>query len=275
MEGVGLLVMAEALYSGQVGLGRHTFTLMIKRDSLTYVRSRSSPPQEFSYEWQDVIGAVSSSGGSFKVIAYPRRRQKRELRVRTRQELEFTSTQSSYWVACIQSFLILGRLPEFGEEVPRKKFFVVVNPVSGRGIAVRNWGRVEGMFAACKVTVVETTHPGHAGEIALELEPGSVLILVSGDGLVHEVVNALCKADRRSQVIAPIPGGSANAFAYELCKESGEEYSLETCAFIAQKGSVTALDVTKLELLTEQRTVYSFLMFAWAIIADIDIESEV
>lgn len=271
--------MADVLYSGPVELSRRPFTLLIKSESLSYVPQgdKTHSTHEFALSWQDVLGAVNSTGETFKVLAYPKRGRLREFRVRGIQVLEFRSSQSSYWVACIQSYMLRRRLPIAGEDVPRKKFCVVINPVSGRGIALRNWRRVEEMFAACQLEIISTTHPGHAGELALELEADFIdaMLLVSGDGLVFEVVNSICKADRRDLIISPIPGGSANAFAFELCKESGEEYSLQTCAYIAQKGTKAPLDVTKLELLTEQKTVYSFLMFAWAIIADVDIESEV
>mmetsp|Transcript_25895 Transcript_25895/g.45752 ORF Transcript_25895/g.45752 Transcript_25895/m.45752 type:complete len:275 (-) Transcript_25895:5454-6278(-) len=273
MEDIRLPLMDDCLYSGQVELGSHSFTLKIKSDRLCYsqFRSDSKPSHEFELPWRDILGAVNSTGEAFKVLTFPKRGSSREFRV-----LEFRSSKASYWIASIQSVMLRGRLPKIGEDVPRKKFIIVINPVSGRGIAMRNWRRVEAMFGACFIDVIETQYPGHAGEIALEIEPESIdaLLLVSGDGLVFEVVNAICKADKRALVISAVPGGSANAFAYELCHESGEEYSLETCAFIAQKGQPSPLDITKLELLNEKKTIYSFLMFAWTIIADIDIESE-
>jgi sphingosine kinase len=67
----------------------------------------------------------------------------------------------------------------------------------------------------------DTTHRKHAYEIAkdLSLEYDAVVVL-SGDGLIHEVINGLADHERPTDAlaipIAPIPTGSGNALSLNL-----------------------------------------------------------
>jgi hypothetical protein len=107
---------------------------------------------------------------------------------------------------------------------------VVSNPVSGDHSAVNlTTDRVLPLLAAHNIVpdkVAVTEHVGHAGTLLLSyidsLAPstradGITLVLVSGDGTLHEIVNALHSArDKRedpfpSLRIVLIPGGTANA----------------------------------------------------------------
>lgn len=112
----------------------------------------------------------------------------------------------------------------------------------------------------------------------MDLSQYDALIVISGDGLLHEIINALCKRDDSEEArmcpVSCIPSGSANAFAKVLCEKSGEDLSVENCAYIASKGNLCPLDISMIK--TESgRVIYSFLSFAWAFIADVDIESEI
>jgi len=68
----------------------------------------------------------------------------------------------------------------------------------------------------------ETTHNGHAVELASNLDLGSfdAVLTVSGDGLVHEVLNGFSKhaepLKALSMPLAPIPAGSGNALSLNL-----------------------------------------------------------
>jgi len=94
---------------------------------------------------------------------------------------------------------------------------VILNPVSGRGRTTRLWWRlrrgVEQHFP--HLLVHETTAPGDAGRQAAIWaaagEPGPILI-VGGDGTIHEVVNGLFPGERRIP-FGVIPAGTGNDFA--------------------------------------------------------------
>ena len=71
-----------------------------------------------------------------------------------------------------------------------------------------------------KVDVVETTHRGHAVELARQarVDGLDLVIAVGGDGTVNEVVNGLLGDDGAPKVpdLAIVPGGSTNVFARNL-----------------------------------------------------------
>lgn len=67
-----------------------------------------------------------------------------------------------------------------------------------------------------------TTHHKHAWEVAktIPLEKYDVVVTVSGDGLVYEVLNGFAEhadATRALRIpIVPVPAGSGNALALNL-----------------------------------------------------------
>ena len=79
-------------------------------------------------------------------------------------------------------------------------------------------------FLSCPnvlILVIDTTRAGHAQEIAkgLTLDFDAV-ITVSGDGLVHEVLNGFAQHAESTKAfaipVAPIPAGSGNALSLNL-----------------------------------------------------------
>jgi hypothetical protein len=115
-------------------------------------------------------------------------------------------------------------------EIPEMPLIVVSNPVSGDRTAVNlTTERILPLLASHNIVphkVAVTEHVGHAGTLLLSyidsLAPstcadGITLVLVSGDGTLHEIVNALHSARGKREDPFPalrivlIPGGTANA----------------------------------------------------------------
>jgi len=66
-----------------------------------------------------------------------------------------------------------------------------------------------------ELNVIETQFAGHARELAHELDFDgySGLIVIGGDGTMHEIVNGLLtRPDQEKVPIGLIPAGSGNAF---------------------------------------------------------------
>ena len=102
---------------------------------------------------------------------------------------------------------------------------------------------------------------------------------MSGDGLVHEVVNGLFnreeKRERALQMgVGVIPGGRNNALAKSLLDYSGETFSVENAAFLVAKGRARSMDITQIRREGGGPPIYACLGVQWAGISDIDIESE-
>lgn len=179
---------------------------------------------------------------------------------------------------------------------PNPKYLVLLNPFGGAGAARRNWSLIEPMFkvAAIEYELRETQYAGHAGDIVREqITPGQwdVIVTVSGDGLIHEIINGLMQRsdwDKEVEVagrgtvkfkdiitIGAIPGGTGNGLVKSLLHRGGEEYGIEPAAFRVLKNRAIPIDLTELTLEYQpDHKVYSFLSFAWSIFADIDIGSE-
>jgi hypothetical protein len=110
---------------------------------------------------------------------------------------------------------------DVGAAQPRP-LLVLLNPASGAGAAKRLYDTdVAPLLASAgsSAQVVETTHAGHAAEVvgAADLSALRGVVVVSGDGLVSEVLNALMRrADWAQAIRTPIghvPGGSGNGLA--------------------------------------------------------------
>lgn len=93
----------------------------------------------------------------------------------------------------------------------------IINPVAASGGARSLWRRLEpgvrGGFP--DLTVHHTGAPGDAERIAYEWgreNPAGTLLLVGGDGTLHEAVNGLFRSASRAR-LGVIPAGSGNDFA--------------------------------------------------------------
>ena len=109
------------------------------------------------------------------------------------------------------------------------------------------------------------------------LKEYSGILCCSGDGIVHEVVNALYHRNDDSishTILGVIPGGSSNGLAKTLCEESKERFSPEVCAYLISKGQYKSIDILEIESKTNDKKIYSFLGIAYGLIADIDLNSE-
>jgi hypothetical protein len=103
------------------------------------------------------------------------------------------------------------------------------------------------------------------------------LVLVGGDGMIHEVINGIMARDDHESVLSKLKCGivgcgTANGFATSLCRESNEKYGPINETYMICKGRSVAADLSRYQ--TSSKQYASFLTFSWAMIADIDIESE-
>lgn len=181
--------------------------------------------------------------------------------------------------------LVAGYLPTRRDDgtyalatVPRRHVLVFINPFGGSKKALQTWQKVSlPMLNASHVTceTVLTSHQGHAREHAeqrLAVGQYDAIVSVSGDGLLHEIVNGLMARPDWAQVIqiplALIPCGSGNAMARSL---QLLDPLAATLAVI--KGHSRPLDLMSYRQ-EDQPPVYGHLEFFWGLLADADIESD-
>jgi sphingosine kinase len=135
-------------------------------------------------------------------------------------------------------------------------------------------------LSSIDIDVVETQYYRHAYDyvLSMDIKQYEGIICCSGDGITHEVVNALLNREDREEciqriAIGVIPVGSSNGIAKTICEESGETFTPQNCAFIIAKGRSRPIDILEIETQSGKK-IYSFLSVAYGIISDIDLESE-
>ncbi|THV01005.1 hypothetical protein K435DRAFT_750573 [Dendrothele bispora CBS 962.96] len=161
-----------------------------------------------------------------------------------------------------------------------RRIRVLVNPNGGVGKAVAIFSkRVEPVLkaAGCVLDVSETTHNGYAFDIAksLALDSYDAVATVSGDGLVHEVLNGFANhAEPRkalSMPVAPIPTGSGNGLSLNLLGlEDG--FDVTRAALNLIKGQPMNVDV--FSVIQNGKRTLSFMSQALGLMADLDIGTE-
>lgn len=164
----------------------------------------------------------------------------------------------------------------------KKNFLVFINPVSGKGTAIKAWNSVVHnmlMQAGVNIEAITTTHANHARQFVetQDITKYDAILTVGGDGLLYEVVNGICDRKDAVDVLArvallPIPGGSGNGLAKCILMDCGEAFSLVNATFVAIKGTPHPMDLSYVETKTSRQ--YSFLMLGWGLISDIDILTE-
>eukprot|EP00088_Acartia_fossae_P001817 TRINITY_DN10713_c0_g1_i2.p1 TRINITY_DN10713_c0_g1~~TRINITY_DN10713_c0_g1_i2.p1 ORF type:complete len:574 (-),score=68.94 TRINITY_DN10713_c0_g1_i2:199-1920(-) len=165
-----------------------------------------------------------------------------------------------------------------------KPVLFMVNPKSGQGKGEGIfWRYVAPVFneAGKPFELKLTSRPNHARDFmkSENLDKWAAIVAVSGDGLLHEMINGLQeREDGRVASKVPIgiiPAGSGNGLARSLSHMKNEEYigdGLEQAVLGIAKGQISPMDLTFVE--TVDTCLYSFLSIGYALLSDIDIESE-
>ncbi|CAE7447136.1 SPHK1 [Symbiodinium natans] len=163
-----------------------------------------------------------------------------------------------------------------------RRYHVLINPASGSGNAASTWQQVRELFACLpflEITETHTTRAGEACEIASQLDPNQCdgIIVISGDGMVHEVFNGLAHRSDRGEAlriaVGHIPGGSGNALAKSILHSSGEAFGALEAAFLIAKGKQREVDLMTVSQPNQPDRI-SFLGLSAGVIADVDLGSE-
>uniref|UniRef100_A0A3P9IB41 sphingosine kinase n=1 Tax=Oryzias latipes TaxID=8090 RepID=A0A3P9IB41_ORYLA len=167
------------------------------------------------------------------------------------------------------------------------RMLLLVNPQSGKGQALTLFNsQVKQMLNEAGVThtLFITERQNHARELVkgADLSQWDALVIMSGDGLLYEVINGLLeRSDWEEAIRTPLgilPGGSGNALAasvhyYSRASPVFGEDLLVSCGFLLCRGLVFPMDLVSVRFPSGQR-LFSFLSLAWGFVADVDVESE-
>jgi diacylglycerol kinase family enzyme len=213
--------------------------------------------------------AAGPKGFYFHVIWAPWEENKTKRQLRKLSFEVKTEDERSKWISAINSRALKDASNSKG------LIKVLVNPYGGKKEAPSIWAKVQRVFdwAGLKYEVSQTEYSGHARKIAETIDPekyGTILV-VSGDGLFHEVLNGLLKREdwqkAKAVRLGVIPAGSGNGLAASL--QSADPL---TAAFHIAKGRSRPLDI--IAVVQGEKTTYCFLSVSWGLISDLDIGSE-
>ena len=97
------------------------------------------------------------------------------------------------------------------------KYFVIVNPISGRGLGEKSIPRIEEAMQGMDYKLVRTERMWHAKELAetATREGYDVIVCASGDGTLNEAINGIMhgRTNGKSPVLAALSIGTGNDFA--------------------------------------------------------------
>jgi len=103
------------------------------------------------------------------------------------------------------------------------------------------------------------------------------VVAMGGDGILYEMMQTLwTRTDSEKLMdrlrVGIVGCGTSNGLAKGLLYRSGEKYDALESTFLICKGNTSKMDLSSYQTRTKQ--YISFLTYSWALIADIDIESE-
>ncbi|KAF7294907.1 DAGKc domain-containing protein [Mycena indigotica] len=161
-----------------------------------------------------------------------------------------------------------------------RRLKVVVNPHGGTKKAVGIFNKtIEPILRAaeCSLDVIQTTRRGHAYDIAktLTLSDYDAIVVVSGDGLIHEILNGLANHEHPIKALsiplAPIPTGTGNGLSLNLL---GFEDGFDVCAAALNVVKGLPMKIDLLSVVQNGKRTISFMSQAMGLMADADIGTE-
>jgi diacylglycerol kinase family enzyme len=273
--------------------------------------------KEHVVDVEDMVGVEEVSASEFIVHSYPRKRGCCSSNAKAGAEREHVATTLTLlpgaaaaaeaqrqdseggaaagrlvhtWISTLRSLLaqpwLRSSASQDGLPLRPRRILFLINPASGAGHAARTLN--ENVLPLIRHSgvpfdVLVTTHAQHAFEVANKLDATALnaptdLVCVSGDGLVHEVLNGLLRRPdwelvTRQVRLGHIGGGSGNGLASGVCAGAGEPISTQASAFLLAKGYSRPLDAFAVSQEGEPLR-FGCLSMGYGMISDIDLESE-
>ncbi len=201
-------------------------------------------------------------------------------RQRILQEYKFACPNRevrSRWVQAINN--TLRGFPVDAIALPRR-LQIILNPISGKKQGRKIFAQVRPLLERSHLhfTVTETFSAEETRNFLqkMALEEIDSLVIVGGDGTIREAIDCLMSRDdwqsALQTTIGVIPAGTGNGLCKTLLELSGEPYDPISAAFLIAKGKKQSCDLVAFK--QNSRRYHSFLSLSWAIVSDVDIESE-
>tara|TARA_Y100000590_G_scaffold29440_1_gene32867 strand:- start:110 stop:997 length:888 start_codon:yes stop_codon:yes gene_type:complete len=152
----------------------------------------------------------------------------------------------------------------------KNDYYIIYNPVSSSGKSHKIFNKFSTYLNQQSIPFqsIKSEYKGHIQKICQSIDIYNYVIIIGGDGTIHEAINGLMLNPNLEQMtIGFLPGGTGNSFLHDL---NAETYSKAISKLITPK--IKKIDVLKLELKNE--VAYSFNIVGWGLVSDINILSE-
>ncbi|OCT72946.1 sphingosine kinase 1 [Xenopus laevis] len=221
-----------------------------------------------------------------------RQRLVRTFRVDEESEYNKNLVVAEKWataIKCLIQEIPIGSETEFVPELlPRaRRLMLLLNPCGGRGNSLQQCQtHILPMLTEAEISynLVQTERQNHARELVqgINLEEWDGIVVISGDGLLYEVINGLMERpdweDAIKMPLGILPCGSGNALAGAINYNAGFDQAMGSelllnCILLLCRGTVIPMDMVSVTTCSGIRS-FSFLSVAWGFISDVDIESE-
>ena len=152
------------------------------------------------------------------------------------------------------------------------KYYLIVNPYGGGGKGLKIQEKIQPVFesAGAELEIINTTHPGHAKELAQSLDFNGFngICPIGGDGTMHEIINGMMLRQDKSKIpIGLITGGTGNSFMHDL-----EMLDPIDAARAVVGGKKQSIDIVDLSVGGKQ--IYIFNIIGWGLVTDAGIKAE-
>ncbi len=158
------------------------------------------------------------------------------------------------------------------QQIKRKKFCILVNPVAGGGKTTKIFTKIQPLFDTSLVQSVKhfSDQPGFITDfiISRDLSEFDGLCVVGGDGTIHEAVVGLMQSGKAKNIpLGIVPGGTGNAFIEDLgCRDP-----IKAASQIIN-GKVSPIDIFR--IVHNEATSYAFNIIGWGMASDVNIQAE-
>ena len=152
------------------------------------------------------------------------------------------------------------------------KYYLIVNPYGGGGKGLKIQEKIQPVFesAGAELEIINTTHSGHAKELAQSLDFNGFngICPIGGDGTMHEIINGMMLREDKSKIpIGLITGGTGNSFMHDL-----EMLDPIDAARAVVGGKKQSIDIVDLSVGGKQ--IYIFNIIGWGLVTDAGIKAE-
>ena len=146
----------NVLYEEKVTVKNKTCLVVIEKTKLVLIL----PEKTMKFGWEDVLGSKITGNSKVLVSSFPLVGKKRVLFL-----YKLVSNNPENLSKIIQKMANFGLMPDYYEPHYTKKFKVLINPISGRGLSINTWKQVSCLFEVCEVDIEYTSERGHGYNI--------------------------------------------------------------------------------------------------------------